>query len=99
MGDLEVALEVIQEYIDEFLFEPDLHWPEYEFSKRSSERWAAYELMYHLKQHWNEAPAVDLIIRFIGKMDLYSELNEDSLPSYCFITARETANDILYLFL
>lgn len=99
MGDLEVALEIIQEYIDENLFEPHLHWSEYEFSKRSSERWAAIELMTYLKEYWGKAPAANLIMRFMSLMDLYSGYQEDTLPSYCFITARDTAEDILYLFL
>lgn len=98
MNDLNTALEIIQNYIDECLFEPKINWPEYEFDKRSSERWAANELMLYLMQHWDEAPVTSLIIRFMGRMDVFSEVKEDTPPSYRFIIARDTVEDILYLF-
>ena len=98
MDGLTIALEVIQEYIDEFLFEPGKNWPDYEFNKRSDERWAAKELMLYLETHWGETNAVNLIARFIREMDAYSGIREDTPPSFKFILARETAEEILYLF-
>lgn len=99
MNELATALSVIRDYIDEFFFEPRKNWPDHEFNRRSYERWAAKELMLYLEGHWGEKKPADLIIAFIGTMDAYSDICDEKLKTFRFGLARDTAEEILYLFL
>lgn len=45
----DVAISVIQEYIDEYLFIPAINWPDNEFNIRCYSRWAADELIFRMK--------------------------------------------------
>lgn len=89
----EVAVSVIQEYIDEHLFEPASNWPKYYFQERSYSRWAAYEIK-NRNITKNETP-VDIINDFINEMNQFEELNN----KFIFSVARDAAKQILYLFL
>ena len=89
----EVAVSVIQEYVKNHLFGPSSNWPDYYFRERSHSRWAAYELI-NRNLTMNETP-IDILKDFINEMDQFEELNN----KFIFSVARNTAKEILYLFL
>lgn len=89
----EVAVSVIQEYIDEHLFRPSSNWPEYYIRERSYSRWAAYELKN--RNLTRDKTPIDIIKEFINEMDQFEEINN----KFIFSVARSTAKEILYLFL
>lgn len=88
---------VIYDYINENLFAPAQDWPEYQFRKRSYERWAADEMMKRI----TETPEVDpfiVVLYFRNQMDNLSGIREKSDAEFIFLTARDTADEIIQLF-
>lgn len=51
MCDVDTAVSIIQQYIDEHLFSPSFSWDKYEFKKRSYQQWAAYEICNSILDH------------------------------------------------
>ena len=93
-----IAEVVIHEFLDECLFEPGRNWPTREFENRSYERWAAKEILRRL----NESPStgvINAIQKFIEDLYIFEEDSDDWTSVRIFRLARETAEDILKLFL
>lgn len=105
----ESAISVIQEYIDKHLFEPGSNWPESYFDERSYSRWAAYEIQGRIYEEILRLPPhmtgrepkspIDIILEFINDMENYSCFRDDEKPNLIFSIAKDSAKDILYLFL
>ena len=94
----ELAVSVIQEYIDKYLFEPRSNWPKYEFNVRSYSRWAANEIIERIQNDSDRSP-VNIISEFIREVDLCSEKTPTNQSQLIFAVAKETAIDIILLFL
>lgn len=95
----EVAVSVIQEYIDEYLFEPSITWPDSEFNRRSYSRWAAEEILSRVIQEPSNRDPLDIIEEFANEMDRYLDYSDDKAIYFIFIVAKETAEDVAFLFL
>jgi len=107
----EAAVSVLQYYIDEYLFEPKSNWPKDRFGGRSYSRWAAYELQGHIIEESLRLPPhltitgreqktpIEIIEEFISEMDYFSEMNGNIRSQFIFSVAKETAKEILDLFL
>lgn len=104
----DVAVSIIQEYIDECLFEPAANWPEEEFSIRSYERWTGNELLDRIIReaelppefiftHQQRTP-YKIIEEFIDEMDYQARSTDNRKHHLMFSTARDTAIDIVLLF-
>lgn len=88
---------VIYNYINKNFFTPAWDWSEYEFKRRSYGRWAANEILNRV----TETPELDpffVILYFRYQMDALSSVREDSDIEFIFITARDTADEIISLF-
>lgn len=94
----ELAVSVIQEYIDEYLFEPRSNWCKYEFNVRSYSRWAANEIIERIRNDSERSP-VNIISEFIREVDLCCEKTPTNQAQLIFEVAKETATDIVLLFL
>lgn len=86
------AIDVIEEFIDENLFEPNRHWPKNEFDRKSCERWAAKEIISRINKS-NKAPAAVVYI-FMKEMEKYSMMDIDRDNAYMFKIASEIAEEI-----
>lgn len=103
----EVAVSIIQEYIDENLFEPNANWPEHEFKIRSYERWAGEELIKRITDESMILPVSGrtqkspfrIIERYIDEMDYHATRTDNQHHRFIFSVARDTAIDIIILFL
>jgi hypothetical protein len=98
----DVAISLIREYMSEHLFDPKQNWGKYYFTERSYSRWAANEIIERLWEialfpPW-EYGVVDIISGFIDEMERLSENSEHKLSQTIFYIAKETARDILLLF-
>lgn len=93
----EEAVLAIRDYIDEYLFEPKLNWPTYEFRRRSYSRWAANEILTRIETDAINRDPINNVIEFREDMDRYLDLSEDHDVYYIFIVAKETADDIMCL--
>lgn len=87
-----LALEAIQDYIWENLFEPNVHWPMYEFKRRSYARWAASEIKERIK-NGNRLPVLE-VYDFFKTVDDFSKMDSDVDMAFIFKTAAETAEEI-----
>lgn len=94
----ELEVETIQDYIDQCLFEPDYRWPKLEFERRSYSRWAASEILNRVQAEKDGRKVIDIIKEFLWEMDCHSEIDYDRHVAFIFETARETAEDISFLF-
>lgn len=89
----EQAIDAINDFIYENLFEPNRHWPEQEFQRKSCERWAANEIIDRIKKS-NRKP-VDVVYIFMLQMRQYSSLDtENKNTAYMFELAYEIADEI-----
>lgn len=93
-----IAEILIKEFRDEYLFAPKITWPESEFELRSYSRWAADEILRRLKEK-PKVGAINIIQGFMEELDYCSELTDKWSVVRIFRIARETAEDILKLFL
>ena len=93
----ETAVAIITEYIEDALFEPAKNWPEHWFLQRSYERWAAGEILTRVLDN-PTTPAVPIIESFMIQMLIFSSKAKDSKGPNIFTIAKETAEDILLLF-
>lgn len=94
----EIAISIINEYINDCYFEPKQNWPEYEFRRRSISRWAADEILNRIRETPESHNAVDIIEDFIDEMDNFIDLSDDRERSFIFQVAKEAAEDIGILF-
>lgn len=105
----EKTLLVIQEYIDTRLYIPLLRWPKDEFDKRCYSRWAANEILERLIDETMRLPQfitgreskspLDIISEFISELDYYVDISEDKRTRLIFSAAKDTATEIILLFL
>lgn len=105
----ETAVLVIQEYVDECLYIPLLHWPKDEFDERCYSRWAANEILERIIEETTRLPQfitgrepmspLDIIIEFISEVDYCMDVSEDKRTRQLFSAAKDTATDIVLLFL
>ncbi|MDR1753441.1 MAG: hypothetical protein LBR74_00850 [Eubacterium sp.] len=99
---------IIQEYLDECLFEPGLNWPKYYFIKISYSRWAAYEIITRVLEQELIPPIkvfeqevkspIKIIEEFISEMDRFSEITDNDGSQIIFLIASNAAKDILNLY-
>lgn len=104
----DVAVSIIQEYIDEYLFEPTHTWPEEEFNTRCYERWTGQELLDRITRESMLPPEFisahplktpyKIIEEFIDEMDYQARSTDNRNHHIIFSTARDTAIDIVLLF-
>lgn len=104
----DIAASIIQEYIEENLFEPECNWPEEEFSIRCYERWAGNELLDRITRESMLPPEFisanplrtpyKIIEEFIDEMDYQASHTDNKSHHFIFSTARDTAIDIVLLF-
>lgn len=85
---------IICDYIEQQLFGPYPTWPEYYFKQRSYSKWAADEILDVIRK--NPQKPIELILNeFIDKCDYFATLDKNLI----FSSAKEVAEDILYIFL
>jgi hypothetical protein len=104
----EIAVSVIQDYMDECLFEPTAKWPEEEFNTRSYERWAGNEILERITKESmifpdyssvNPTKSIYSIIEdFIDEMEHQAHTTDNKKHHLIFSTARDTAIEIGLLF-
>lgn len=94
---MKVSVDAIEEYISEYLFLPSINWPKEEFERRTYSRWAASEILNRVRN--DDRDPLDVIEEFSDEMDRYFELSDSHNSWYIFIAAKETADDIAFLFL
>ena len=91
------AVWIISNYISEHLFIGNSNWPDSVFKKRCYARWAAYEIMKRIANLQETEPLI-IILDFWNQMSELSTVREDSDAELIFVTARDTANELLTLF-
>lgn len=104
MCETDIAIGVIEQYINEHLLAPCATWDKYEFKKRSYERWAAYEICEKIMDSPLEDPS-SIIETFMLEAQYYAdicELRSDSIftlnRSFIFQCAANIAEELLSLF-
>lgn len=95
MHETEAA--IIINYIEDALFEPAKNWPDPWFTQRSYERWAAGEILTRVLDD-PVTPAIQTIESFMVQMLIFSFKAKDTKGPNIFTIAKETAEDILLLF-
>lgn len=97
----ETAISIVQEYIDEHLFDPNFNWQENFFAERSYSRWAAYTIRRMLVEESSNGSRfpIDVILEFICITDISLCKSDSRTSNLIFSTAKDTANSILCLFL
>lgn len=88
----DLAIETIEDYAYESLFEPNIRWPKIEFDRRVFERWAVTEIVERIKL--DPRPPIFAIEDFMNEMDYYISLDQEKKIEFIFRTAREIAEDI-----
>lgn len=92
----EKTILAIQNYMNKYLFEPQINWSKREFLKRSYSRWAASEILERIMDRPFDQP--DIIVEgFFLEMYMFIHSEEESESDLIFSTARDTAEDILHL--
>ncbi len=97
MCDVDTAVSIIRQYVDEYLFSPSFNWQKDEFKKRSYEQWAAYEICNRIMDHPLDGP-ITIIESFMFEMAMYACYGEDEHRSFIFQSAVETAEELILLF-
>ena len=108
MYETNIAVSVIQDYINTYLFEPRKNWPEEEFAIRSYSRWAANDILERIINRSMILPnhitglesktLFGIIQDFIDEADYCSEMY-DKQSCNMFSIAKDVAMDIALLFL
>ncbi len=104
----DVAVSIIQEYMEECLFEPGYNWPDEEFKTRCYERWTANELLDRMSTESMRLPEFisaqplktpyHIIEEFIEEMDYHARSTDNRDHHFMFSVVRDTAIDIILLF-
>ena len=107
----DMAISIVNEYIDKHLSEVDLKCSRDGLENLSYARWAAYEIVErlndeaerlppHITGSWREPiPPVDIIAGFLDDLECYSYDGCSKKHEQIFSVAKEVANDIILLFL
>lgn len=86
-------MEIIEEYFDDNLFEPNRNWPQEEFDRKAIERWAAKEIIERIKTSSDDP--IDVVTVFWAEMNQYSLMDDISKENaYAFSLAYEIADEI-----
>ena len=91
------TMQVIVDYMNEYLTEPGKHWPKYWFEQRVYSRWAANEILERIMEH-PSTPPDEVVFDFMHEMSIYASTVNNKEKRFLFLTAKETAEDILSLF-
>lgn len=86
------AIDTVQDYIWENLFEPNKNWPAYEFRRRCYARWAANEILQRIESE-PESPILT-VLYFWAEVDEFSKNDSDHDQAEMFKIAAETAEEI-----
>lgn len=93
-----IALDIIKDYSEQFIIDPNSDWPDYYFKKTSYQRWAIEELIERIQNNKYKKP-VDIIFEFNLELQKYRE-NAPNLDSrFIFEEALETTDLIGSLFM
>lgn len=92
MNELEVR--AIRTYISEFLFEPQVNWPQLYFDERCYSIWAANEILQRILDH-PFIPASKIIDEFAIKCSYFACFTENATANFIFSVALDVADDIL----
>ena len=93
----QLAIQTVQKYIENHLFEPEKTWPNDIFERRVYSRWAALEILQRLMDNPFDFPDV-VIEGFYLEMDVRACMETDERRHKLFAIGRDTAQDILCLF-
>jgi hypothetical protein len=93
----DIAIRLILEYVEKYLFDPTLNWPREEFEKRSYSRWAAYEIIESIMDHPFEQP-IDVIDDFYMRMIIFGRAAEGTKREAIFSCAADAAEEIALMF-
>lgn len=91
------AVTAIQDYFNEYLFEPNMSWPRYHFRQRSYARWAALELQKRMVE--DDSDPLDIILEFMSEVKHCALITDREENQMLFSTAIDVAEDIMCLFL
>jgi hypothetical protein len=104
-----LAISIIQEYMDEYLFDPKVNWWKSEFEERSYSRWAAEELISRFIRQEEVRPwevliydfktPIEIISELINELEEFSKSGQNEKTKAIFTIAKDSATEILYLFL
>lgn len=94
--EYEENVQKIIKHIEDYYFEPRSNWPDYYFIQRSYSIWAVNELLADIISN-PLISTIDIINNFIIKMEVFSQIKEDTTASYIFSIAKEVGEDILKL--
>lgn len=97
MCDVDTAISIICEYAKKYIVDPSNDWPKDEFSKRSYQQWAAYEICHRIMDHPFDDP-INIIEEFMFETGMYAYCYENEIQSFIFQSAVETAEELLLLF-
>lgn len=87
------AMEAIEAYIYENLFEPSYNWPKHYFKKRSYERYTAEKIL-SLIACSNGVPALVIVEGFIKNLKIRERTAQDGNNMYSKIEFYSTMEDI-----
>ena len=103
------AVVVIQEYIDKYLFDPKASWPKKEFKSRCYSQQVANEILDRITDEASTMPnyisyrdpltVVEIIEDYIFELEDYYDESITKASILMFYTMKETAIDIIMLFL
>lgn len=93
----EVAIDIVLNYINRELFEPDHRWPEDIFERRTYSRWAAYEVLERIMDHPYDDPSI-VIEKFWLEIGVILNGEHDLKKHRMFSIAKQTIEDIGRLF-
>lgn len=101
-------IKVIEDYIDEYLYKPELHWPDWEFDTQAYSRWAGEEVLERIIFETLKLPphitgvepkeTTEIIAEYIDDMDYFYETCSDNRRKLIFFIARDVGIEILSLF-
>jgi len=104
----ETAISAIREYMDAYFFEPTPSWPIGNFTVRSHAQWAVNEILNRIIAEELRLPTyltgreiispIEIIEEFISEMDYFYEISGNDSARLIFAVARDTADEILCLF-
>ena len=92
----EEAVRIIYAYINERLFIVENDLFDYGFRRKCYARWAAYEIANEITNSLEEP--FFIVLHFMYLMDNLSKIRKHSDAEFIFVTARNTAEEILKLF-
>lgn len=94
----EIAIEIIQEYVEEHSSELSSTWPKCEIAQQSYLQWSANEIISRIMDQPLKTP-LDIIENFILEMSIYVRYDNSKCQNrMIFRIALETAEELALLF-